>query len=154
MCLFIHHHPPHYFFFSSGSPSVCLSVCVFYFEFFSIILNTVSLQSLSCLSAVSLQSLSCLSAVSQLSLSCLSAVSQLSLSCLSAVSQLFLSCLSAVSQLACSQLPRLVLFSENTSSNQRSTKYFVLFKGESWRIFRGTRRGRELWLESGNYTHK
>ena len=66
---------------------------------------------------------SCLSAVSQQSLSSFSAVSQQSLSSLSAVSQHSLSCLCSHSASSFKSL-----YTEHTSSNQRSTKYFVLLR--------------------------
>ena len=118
-------------------------------------LSAVSQLSLSCLSAVSQQSLNSLSAVFQKSLSSLSAVSQQSCSSPAAVLQQSCSSLAAVLQQSCSSLAAVSLkslgsvstvsqhslsclllsassftslFSEYTSSNRRSTKYFVLFK--------------------------
>ena len=91
-------------------------------------LSAVSPQTLLSLSSVSPQSLSSLSAFSQHSLSILSAVSQQFLSSLSALSQQSFSCLSEFTQQSLSTLSSFTsLYPKHTSSNQQSTKYFILF---------------------------
>ena len=108
---------------------VCVTFMISSLYLHLILMQSQKSLSVSSLSVVSQQSLSSLSAVYQQSISSLSAVSQQFFGSLLAVFQFSLSSFLALSfkSLVLSFLIHFIIFSEHTSSNQRSTKYFVFF---------------------------